>query len=211
VIASACCAASFIGLEAIATDLLADSINDEIALSAWSTRSGSVVVTGVIFQNATQVRLAQDDDVVDTLTPDRSDQPFGETILPRRGGRNRLIPDAHGAQSACDDRTLDAIPVADHVARSFSPRECFCDLARNPFCGRMCCDTDPDQFSAIQSHYDVGVEQVEADGRDNEQVHSGDILSMVTQKGVPSLAWRPASLDHVFGDTRLRDLKPELE
>jgi hypothetical protein len=174
-------------------------------------RSGSVVVTGVRFQNATQMRLAQDDDVVDTLTPDRSDQPFGETILPRRGGRNRLIPDAHGAQSACDDLTIDAIPVADHVARSFIPRECFCDLARNPFCGRMCCDTDPDQFSAIQSHDDVGVEQVEANGRHNEQVHTGDILSMVTQKGVPSLAWRPASLDHVFGDTRLRDLKPELE
>src|ERR1700687_4548168 len=37
VIASACCAASFIGLETIATDLFADSINDEIALSAWST------------------------------------------------------------------------------------------------------------------------------------------------------------------------------
>src|SRR5260370_10250550 len=95
-------------------------------------------------------------------------------------------------------------------ARSI-PRECFCDLARNPFCGRMCCDADPDQLSAIQSYYDVGVEQVEANGRDNEQVHSGDILSMITQKSAPSLAWRPASLHHVFGDTRLRDLKPELE
>src|SRR5580692_3835731 len=157
------------------------------------------------------MRLAQDNDVVQTLAPDRSDQPFGKAILPRRGGRNRFIPDAHGAQSACDDRAIDAIPVADHVARSFIPRECFCDLTRNPFCGRMCCDTDPDQFSAIQSHYDVSVEQVEANGRDNEQVHSGDILSMVTQKSVPSLAWRPASLDHVFSDTRLRDLKPELE
>jgi hypothetical protein len=55
------------------------------------------------------------------------------------------------------------------------------------------------------------VEQVEANSWDNEQVHSGDILGVITQKGAPSLAWRPASLDHVFGDTRLRDLKPELE
>src|SRR5882724_6511630 len=31
------------------------------------------------------------------------------------------------------------------------------------------------------------------------------------QEGPPSLAWRPASLDHVFGNTRLRDSKPELE
>jgi hypothetical protein len=66
------------------------------------------------------------------------------------------------------------------------------------------------QTSSLRS-YDVGVEQFEANGRDNEQVHGGDILSMITQKDAPSLAWRPASLDHVFGDTRLRDLKPELE
>src|SRR5665213_1356179 len=34
---------------------------------------------------------------------------------------------------------------------------------------------------------------------------------MITQKGAPSLAWRPMLLDHIFGDTRLRDIKPELE
>jgi hypothetical protein len=34
---------------------------------------------------------------------------------------------------------------------------------------------------------------------------------MVTQKTAPSLAWGPTPLGHVFGDTRLRDLKPELE
>ena len=118
---------------------------------------------------------------------------------------------AHGAQSACDDRTIDAIPVADHVARSFIPRECFCDLARNPFRGWMCRDADPDQLSAVQPHDDVGVERVEANSRDNEQVRGGDILSMITQEGASSLAWRPASLDHVFGDTRLRDLKLGLE
>src|SRR5713101_8592862 len=32
---------------------------------------------------------------------------------------------------------------------------------------------------------------------------------MVTQKGAPSLAWRPTRLGHVFDDTRLRDLKPQ--
>src|ERR1700738_5065813 len=146
-----------------------------------------------------------------TFTPDRSDQPFGNAILPGRGWCNWPIPDAHGAQSAGDDCTVDAVPVADHVARSFIPRECFCDLARNPFRGRMRCDADPGQLSAIQPHYDVGVEQVEANGGDNEQVHGGNVWRVVMQEGSPSLAWRTASLDHVFGDTRLRDLKPELE
>jgi hypothetical protein len=34
---------------------------------------------------------------------------------------------------------------------------------------------------------------------------------MTTQKRAPSLAWRPTPFDHVLGDGRLRDLKPELE
>src|ERR1700682_6225126 len=105
----------------------------------------------------------------------------------------------------------DAIPVADHVARSFIPRECFCDLTRNPFRGRMCCDANPDQLSAIQPHYDVGGEQGEANGRDNQQVHGGDFWSMIVKKCPPSLAGRSASFDHILGDARLRDLKPELE
>src|SRR5258708_5106790 len=45
----------------------------------------------------------------------------------------------------------------------------------------------------------------------NQQVHSGDVRCVVMQKGTPSLAWWPAPLDHVLGDARLRDLKPQLE
>ncbi len=82
--------------------------------------------------------LAQDDDVVHTLAPDRSDQPFGKAILPRRGWCGRLVPDAHGAQSARDDGAIDAIPITDEVARSLIPGECLGYLARNPFRRRIC-------------------------------------------------------------------------
>jgi len=34
-------------------------------------------------QDPAQVRLAQDDEMIQTLAPDRSDQPFGKAILPR--------------------------------------------------------------------------------------------------------------------------------
>src|SRR3979411_737750 len=40
-------------------------------------RSDAVVIVGIGFQNPAQMRLAQDNDVVHTLTPDRSDQPAG--------------------------------------------------------------------------------------------------------------------------------------
>ena len=63
---------------------------------------------------------------------------------------NRLVPDAHGTQSACDGHTVDAIPVPDHVARSLVPGECLRDLTRNPFCRGIRCDVDPDELSAAE-------------------------------------------------------------
>src|ERR1700693_5453397 len=97
------------------------------------------------------MRLAEDNDVVRALAPDRSDQPFGKTSLPARGWCNWLISDAHGAQSTCDDGAINAIPVSDHVARSPVPRKCLRYLACNPFCRGIPCDVDPDQISAVKS------------------------------------------------------------
>lgn len=70
-----------------------------------------------------QIRLAQDNDVVQTLAPDRSDQPFGKAILPRWSWCSGLVPDAHGAQSAGDDRAIDLIPIADEIFWSIISRK----------------------------------------------------------------------------------------
>src|SRR5260370_9377341 len=95
-------------------------------------RSDAIVIVGVGFQDPTQMHLAQDNDVVHTFTPDRSDQPFGKAILPRRGWCNGLVPDAHGTQSARDDNAVDSIPISDHMARSHVPRKRLGDLPCNP-------------------------------------------------------------------------------
>src|SRR5260370_37670134 len=78
-------------------------------------------------------------------------------------------------------------------------------------CANLCRDVDPDQVSAVEPDDDEGIEQVETDRCNNEQVHGGNVRRVVTQEGSPALAGRPPSFDHVLGDARLRDLKPELE
>ena len=70
------------------------------------------------------MRLAQDDEMVHALAPDRSNQPFGKAILPRRGWCRGLVPNAHGAQSARDDGAVDPILIADEIARHLIPGEC---------------------------------------------------------------------------------------
>jgi hypothetical protein len=56
-------------------------------------RSNAIVIGRIVFQNPAQMFLAQDNDVVRTLAPDRSDRPFGKAILPRRSWCDRLVPD----------------------------------------------------------------------------------------------------------------------
>jgi len=89
------------------------------------------------------MRLAEDKNMVHTLAADRPDQPFGERVLPRRGGRNRLVPYARGVQSTFDDGAKDTISIADEVARSLIPGERLCDLMRNPFRCRMSREAAP--------------------------------------------------------------------
>src|SRR5450759_924812 len=113
-------------------------------------RSHAVIIVRIVFQNPTQMFLAQDNDVVQTLAPDRSDQPLGKAVLPRRRRCNWLVSDTHGTQSARDDSAVDSISISEHIARGVSPMKSLCDLTCNPLRRRVGCDADPDEFSAIK-------------------------------------------------------------
>src|SRR6202041_1330473 len=151
-------------------------------------RSDPIIIVGVGFQDPAQMHLAQDNDVVQTLTPDRSDQPFDKAILPGRRWCGWLVPDAHGTQSARDDVAIDPVAIADEVARSFIPGKCLRYLASNLFGCRICRDVDPDEVSAVEPDDDEGIEQVETDSWNNEQVHGGEVRRGGAHEGPPSLA-----------------------
>ena len=65
--------------------------------------------------------------------PDRSDQPFGKAILPRRIRCGRPVPDAHSARSARNDAAIDPVAIADEVARGPHSKKCLRYLTCNPF------------------------------------------------------------------------------
>src|SRR5258708_7176695 len=144
--------------------------------------SDAVVIVRIRSQDSAQMHLAQDNDVVHTLTPDRSDQPLGKAILPGRGWCGRLVPDAHGAQSARDDAAIDPVAIADEVVRSLIPGKCFRYLTCNPFGRGICCDVDPDEVSAVEPDDDEGIEQVETDSWNNEQVDGGNVWRVLCRK-----------------------------
>src|SRR5260221_4931163 len=171
-------------------------------------RSHAIVIVRIVFQNSAQMCLAQNNDVIQTLAPDRA-------VRQSRSAKVRLVQwvvaDAHGAQSAPDDAAIDPVAIADQVVRSLIPRKCLGYLTCNPLRCPVGCDVDPDEVFTIEPHDDQAIEQVEANGRDNKPVHGGNVWSMITQESAPSLAGRSSPLDHVLGNARLSDFKPKLE
>jgi hypothetical protein len=53
---------------------------------------------------------------------------------------------------------------------------------------------EADDVPTIEPHDDEGIEQVEAKGRDNKQVHGGNVRRVVTQEGSPSWLGGPRRL-----------------
>ena len=62
-----------------------------------------VVVGDVGFEDAAEVGLAEDDDMIETLPPYRADQPFDVSVLPRRSRCRRSITDTHALEASGDD------------------------------------------------------------------------------------------------------------
>jgi hypothetical protein len=114
------------------------------------------------------MRLAEYDEMVHALAPDRANQSFGEAVLPRRTWRYGFVTNAHRSQPARRSSAVDLIAITDQVARSLIPRECLRDLACNPSHGRMRCDVEPDKVPAGQPNHDEHIKQIEANGRNNE-------------------------------------------
>ena len=87
--------------------------------------------------------LAEDDDMVETIPPDRADQPFRMSVLPWRAWRGWPVPNAHGAKPPGKNFAIDRVAIADNVVRRPFPAAGFDELLGHPFRGRMCCHAQP--------------------------------------------------------------------
>ena len=94
-----------------------------------------VIVREVRGEEASQVPLAENDDMVQTLAPNRGDESLREGILPRavRGRENFTDPDA--PHTLPEDITIDCVAVAEEVGRCGIVREGVHDLLGGPVGG----------------------------------------------------------------------------
>src|SRR5467141_20396 len=174
-------------------------------------RAYLIIIFQVRQQYVTEVPLAEHNNVVKAFPSDRTDQPFGISILPRGAWRRWPVANARRSKSSDEDNAIGSIAIADQIVGSPFPAESFRNLICNPFCGRMRCDAEPYDLSSAVPHDQQSIEQTKRDCRHDEQIHSGDAIGMIVEECLPSLRRRASSPGHILGHTRLPDFDAELE
>jgi hypothetical protein len=81
--------------------------------------------------------LVEDDQVIQAIPSDRSDQALNVGVLPWRTLCRWSIPNAHGVQPLLEDLAKGAVTISNKMARRPVPGKGLGNLMRDPFCRRM--------------------------------------------------------------------------
>jgi hypothetical protein len=103
-----------------------------------------MVVSEVAGQDAAEVSLVENEHVIQTLTPDRADEPLHERVLPWAVRRRENLLDPHALHAMPKWLTVDAVAVAKEVGRRGLVREGVDELLRGPDSGRVLGDVEVD-------------------------------------------------------------------
>jgi hypothetical protein len=104
--------------------------------------AGLVVVDAVGAKQAPCVNLAEDDDVVEHLSPDGADNAFGEGVLPRGPWRAEDLLEFERGDGLSDEGAEDAVSVAVKETQRRVKREGVKELPPCPLRGGMLGDVD---------------------------------------------------------------------
>ena len=170
-------------------------------------RPSPVVIVHVTGKDAAQMALVEDHDVIQTLATDRTDHALDASVLPRRAWGRDDFRDPHRSDSPAEVLAIRGVTVAQQIARSSVPRECFGYLARGPNGGRTVCDSRAYDLPAIMRQNDHDIEQLKRSGHHNEHIDGSDAFGLVA----PSRGRCASSSHHVLGDRSLADFDAELE
>jgi hypothetical protein len=177
-----------------------------------SVRARVVVVALELAEERAQVRLVENDHVVQALAPEGSDQPFGDRVRARRPDRRQERLDAEASRPRHESPAVDGIPVPHEVPGCPSPRRRLDQLAPDPRGGRAGGHVQVDELAPGVADEDEHVQRPERQGLDGQQVHAPDVRPVVAEEGPPTLArragWSPAA---VALDGGLADGDPEFQ
>ena len=164
-------------------------------LGEGKVRARPVIVREIAGQGAAQVAFAEDEDMIQTLLPDRADQPLCEGILPWAVGRGQDFSDAHALHAVVEGIAIDLVAIAEEVGRCGVVREGLHDLLGRPLRGRVLGHVEVDDASAMVGEHNKDEEHPQARRGHREEIDRDQVSDVVGEEGAPglsSLGLRPA-------------------
>jgi hypothetical protein len=87
-----------------------------------------MVIGEIAGQDAAEVSLAEDEHMIQTLAPDRSDEPLRERILPRALRRRENLVDSHALHAVPKLLAIDLVTITQEIERRGVVRKCVHEL-----------------------------------------------------------------------------------
>ena len=123
------------------------------------------------FQSAGQGRFVYDDDLIETFAADRADQAFDIRSLPGTSGSSEDFGDVQIGDLSVEGVAIDAVTVTEEIVWSGVPRERLGELGCRPLGSRMLCNVEMNDAPALMGENQEDKQELEADGRHDEEVH----------------------------------------
>src|SRR5262249_12296425 len=173
----------------------------------------AVEVAGVLRQDASQVPLPEDQDVVHALAPDAAEEAFADGVGARRADRrpDHLYPARSG--EAVELGPVLGVVVVDQEARSGPLRRRLAQLLRRPRPGRRARDADVHHPPRTELDDEEGEDGSEERVGELEEVARPGLAAVDAQEGGPGLAGRApwTRRSDVLLDGALADANPQLQ
>jgi hypothetical protein len=128
--------------------------------------------------------------VIQTLAPDRADEPFREGVLPRAGACGQHFTESHAFHALPERVTIDGVPIAQEIGRRGIVREGVHDLLGRPVCGGVLGHVEVDHTPAMVGEHDEDKEHPQARGVHREEIEGDEVPDMVGEERAPGLVQR---------------------
>jgi hypothetical protein len=148
----------------------------------------------------------KDDEVVQTLSADRADEPLGVWILPGAAGRREDFLDLQRSHTRPNVAAINAVPIPQQIARGVMLGEGLDNLLRRPGCRGVVRYVEVQHLPTTMFHYDEHEQHLQGDSRHGEEVNRNHLTEVIAQERLPGLAGRlrqspEDSRDSAFGIT----------
>ena len=154
-------------------------------------RSMLIVIGQVSLHQTMQLFLAYNQEKIQALPPERTDESFAERISPgRQNGRLEYL-DATASGDFGKELAKFLVIVTDEKSGSIAPGGGFSQLLGNPGIRRVTGDSEMHDLSRLVGDDDKDVEGTKEQVMNHREVTSPHLVSMILEEGGPTLSRGP--------------------